>query len=422
MPFRARAPAEPVKIVYDGSPVVAQKGEPVAASLVAAGRLAIARSTKFHRPRGPACMRAACDGCLARVDGEPNVMTCMVVAREGLTVDSQNTLGGKDLDFLRVTDWFFPEGMNHHELFAGIPGAQGVMQAFARRVAGLGKLPAKNLLPKKAARRSVDALVVGCGPTGMAVAGSLHAGGRSVEVVDDAIRPGGGLRAIFRDRDAWKEVEAPFLAAMRRGSIRLRSSTVAGGVFGDDVLIVGPEGAEVVTAKDVVFATGAHDGVGLFEGNDLPGVMSARAAGLLFAEGVVIGRRVVIASTETGGFADAFEHAADGECEVIRVGNVARVRGSSAVRAVVTLEKGREKEIRAEALLTDEPRAPAYELCSQAGATLVHEPRGFVVRAEGGRIREGFWAAGEVVGTPLRPGAILDDARRIARAMTLAPS
>jgi sarcosine oxidase subunit alpha len=432
MPFRARPPASPVHVVYDGETVVAAKGEPVAASLVAAGRLALARSTKFHRPRGPACMRGACDGCLARVDGEPNVMTCMVAAHEGMTVDSQNTLGNKNLDLLRMTDWFFPQGMNHHELFAGVPGAQGVMQAFARRVAGLGRLPSTELLPRPARRREVDVLVVGGGAAGMAIAGLLAAGGRSVLVVDDAVRPGGGLRALLGARVAWKDIDGPFEAGLSQGSVTLRSSTVAGGVFGDDLLVVGPEGAEVVTARDVVFATGAHDGVGLFEGNDLPGVMSARAAGLLLAEGVVVGKRVVLAAapaapaapavTEEGGFGEAFARAASGLCEIVRVAEVVRVKGSSGVRSVVTREKGSEKEVRAEALLTDEPRAPAYELCLQAGARLEHRPRGFVVCTEGGRIRDGFWATGEVVGTPLSPVAILEDARRLASALGAAHS
>ena len=34
-------------------------------------------------------MRGACDGCLARVNGSPNVMTCLVPATEGAAVVSQ---------------------------------------------------------------------------------------------------------------------------------------------------------------------------------------------------------------------------------------------------------------------------------------------------------------------------------------------
>jgi sarcosine oxidase, subunit alpha len=363
-------------------------------------------------------MRGACDGCLARVNGEPNVMTCMVAAHEGMTVDSQNTLGSKNLDLLRVTDWFFPQGMNHHELLAGIPGAQGVMQAFARRVAGLGRLPQSELPPRRAVRRSVDVLVVGCGPSGMAVAAALADSGRTVEIVDDALRPGGGLRAL-PSRVGWEGVTKRFEDLVSKETIRLRSSTVAGGVFGNDLLVVAPMGAEVITANDTVLAPGAHDGVGLFEGNDVPGVMSARAAGLLLAEGVVVGKRVaVVANRETGVFGAAFARAAAGFCEIIGVSQVVRVRGSSTVSAVVVQDGEREQEVRVDALLTDEPRSPAYELCLQAGAKLVHEPRGFVVHAENGHIRDGFWAVGEVCGTPFEPQAILDDARRVAQAIS----
>jgi sarcosine oxidase, subunit alpha len=428
MSFRAGPPEHPIRITLDGGALAASSGEPAAASLVAAGKLAIARSTKFHRPRGPSCMRGACDGCLARVDDEPNVMTCMVAAHEGMTVDTQNMLGSRGIDLLRVTDWFFPQGMNHHELFAGVPGAQGVMQAFARRVAGLGRLPGTDLVPRRAPRRHLDVLVVGGGPAGMAAAAALAERGRSVEVVDDALQAGGGLRALgVEDRDAWSELEAGFAEGATKERIVLRSRTVAGGVFGDDVLVVGSEGAEVCTAEDVVLAPGAHDGVGLFEGNDVPGAMSARAAGMLLQGGVVVGKRVVIvagAGEGTAGFGDAFARACGATklCDVVRAQEIVRVRGSSKVRAVVVKEGGREREIAADALLLDAPSAPAYELCLQAGARVEHQPRGFVVKTEGGLVRDRMWAVGEVVGTPFLPRPILDEAARLADAISKAQS
>src|SRR5260221_5428390 len=187
---------DPVTITFDGAEVQASRGEPVAAALVGAGKMALARSAKFHRPRGPACMRAACDGCLARVDQVPNVMTCLRRAEEGLAVETQNTLGSREIDLLRMTDWFFPEGLNHHELFAGVPGVQRVMQAFARRVAGLGRLPKDTVLPRPARRRRVDTLVIGAGPSGMACALALAKRRRPVVVVDDALDLGGSLRAL----------------------------------------------------------------------------------------------------------------------------------------------------------------------------------------------------------------------------------
>ena len=72
--------SRPVTVTLDGEPLEPPEGEPLVCALTAAGKLALARSPKFHRPRGPSCLRAACDGCLARVDDAPNVMTCMVAA------------------------------------------------------------------------------------------------------------------------------------------------------------------------------------------------------------------------------------------------------------------------------------------------------------------------------------------------------
>jgi hypothetical protein len=57
-------------------------------------------------------------------------------------------------------------------------------------------------------------------------------------------------------------------------------------------------------------------------------------------------------------------------------------------------------------VLIDAPRSPAYELCQQAGASLAHEPRGFVVQTDDGRIADRIWATGEVCGVPFEASAI----------------
>lgn len=380
----------PVTIRLDGDEIPAERGEPIAAALVASGRLALARSPKFHRPRGPSCFRAACDGCLARVNGVPNVMTCLHPAEDGAVIEAQNTLGSREIDLLRVTDWFFPEGMNHHELFAGVPGVQQVMQAFARRVAGLGKLPEKPGETHRAKRREVDALVIGAGPSGMSAAIALQKRGRAVEIVDDALEAGGSALATLDGRfDA-------LLASFSKCPVKLRLRTTAAGIYGDDVLVVSPEGAEILTAKTLVLATGAHDGVLAFEGNDVPGVMSARAGAWLHRRGVDLGERVVVAVSEGGGpFGELYARAAKNVTVVNEAPTV--VMGSSRVKRVAFGKK----EIAATALLVDAPRAPAYELAEQAGATLAHEPRGFVVRDA--KIREGVYAVGELVGAALTP-------------------
>ncbi len=407
---RLHPPRDPVTIHLDGEAIVAQRGEPTALALVAAGRLALARSPKFHRPRGPSCLRAACDGCLARVDGEPNVMTCRVPAAEGTRVETQNVVGSRRTDLLRMADWFFPEGMNHHELLAGVPGVQRVMQAFARRVAGLGRLPKEGSVARSARRRSADVLVVGAGAAGMSVALGLAGKGRQVEVLDDDLVWGGAVRGL--DGDDWRPLLDGFLHALEGGRLTLRLRTTAAGVYRDDVLVASEEGAEIVQARTLVLAPGAHDGAWAFEGNDLPGIFSARAAAWMLFGGVSPGERIVVtASGDAGAFAGAVARVHGGLTVVEGVPVLAR--GGGRIKEVTVAGRAGEQRLTCDALVIDSPRAPAYELCAQAGARLLHEPRGFIVAAPDGRIRDGVFAVGEVTGAPLRPEVIAGDAARV---------
>lgn len=404
---------ERVTFTFDGDPIVAERGEPVASAIVASGRLSIARSPKFHRPRGPSCFRAACDGCLARVDGVPNVMTCRVPAREGMTVESQNTLGSRNVDLLRLTDWFFPDGMNHHELFAGVVGLQKVMQIFARRIAGLGKLPHEALPARSASRREADVVVVGGGPSGLEVASRLADRGRAPLLVDDGCALGGSAFALGSP-----QFSATFERfASARGRVEVFAESTVVGTFGDDLLLVTPTETLVVQARDVVLATGAHDGVLAFDGNDLPGVMSARAACLMLRYGAVPGKKVAVVVSEGGGpFGEAYASALGEKDVAVTVvhGEPESARGTSRVKGVVVKSSGRKKELACDALIVDAPRAPSFELALQLGAALAHEPRGYVVEAENGRIKEGVWGVGELVGTPLEAGAIAREAEGVA--------
>jgi sarcosine oxidase subunit alpha len=326
-----------------------------------------------------------------------------------------------------MADWFFPQGMNHHELFAGVPGLQRVMQAFARRVAGLGKLPegpagrgdalARTAArrPMAATRRVADVLVVGAGPAGIAAALELARKGRTVEVVDDALDWGGSARALQGvDAEPWAPLLAAFAQAVVSALVTVRLGTTAAGIYGDDVLVAGETGVEVVTARTLVLAPGAHDGVVAFEGNDVPGVMSARAAGWLLACGVRAGRKVVVA--EVGGarpFGEAYARAVPGV--VLQRGAPVQVTGSARVKGVTIATATGERTLPCDALLVDAPRAPAYELCAQAGARLDHGENGYAVATgNGGRIRAGIFALGEVTGAPLEPGAVARDAAALA--------
>ncbi len=419
MPRRIRPIAKPVSVKLDGEIISAELGEPLAATLIANDALVVARSPKFHRPRSPSCFRGGCDGCLARVDGAPNAMTCHIPATEGVEIETQNRLGSRETDLLRATDWFFPDGLNHHELFAGIPGIQSVMQAFARRVAGLGRLPNRARKVPRSERRAVDALVIGSGPGGMAAATALFEEGRSVEIVDDSLTEGGSLVALGQHRAAFSPLLSRFERAKKKG-LRVRTSTTALGIYGDDVLIASEGSAELLVPKTLVFATGAHDGVLAFEGNDVPGVFSVRAAATLLAHGILVGDQIaIVAPRGLSEIGKAFR-------DELRALNLATnltvvrdaapaIRGTSRVRGIDYQEKGEARSLKVESVIVDAPRAPAFELAEQAGAELTPAPEGFVVKTTNGKIRDGVFAIGELAGMPIELQPLLDVAKRIAK-------
>ena len=95
-------------------------------------------------------------------------------------------------------------------------------------------------------------------------------------------------------------------------------------------------------------------------------------------------------------------------------GNVEAAKGSGAVSEVRVLIDGQSTTFEADALLVDGPRAPAYELASQRGAKLAHEPNGYRVTVdENACILHGVYAVGEAIGTPFEARALDADAARV---------
>jgi hypothetical protein len=88
----------------------------------------------------------------------------------------------------------------------------------------------------------------------------------------------------------------------------------------------------------------------------------------------------------------------------------ARVTGSSRVREVELAGR----RVRADLCVIDADPAPAYELAQQAGAKLVHEPRGYVpVLDEDGRIDARTWIVGESSGARVGEGMVEEVGRVI---------
>lgn len=92
-PILAFPDRKKVTIYYEGRPVEALEGEPIAAALHAAGVRVLRWSPIMHRPRGFFCAIGNCSSCLMEVDGVPNVRVCVEKVRDGMVVRQQRGKG-----------------------------------------------------------------------------------------------------------------------------------------------------------------------------------------------------------------------------------------------------------------------------------------------------------------------------------------
>jgi len=351
---------ESITLMVDGEPVSAREGESVALAILGSGRLVFGRSGKFHRPRGASCLGGRCDGCLMRVDGRPNQRTCRVAARDGMRVETQNVVGSAETDLLAVTDWFFPQGMDHHHMFTRFGGLNRAMQKVARRIAGLGALPevAEDEVPLRLERCGV--LVVGAGPAGRAAAHAAHEAGADVRLLSE---------------DHPHEVP---------GIESELSTTVVAAYTGADA-----PGGLVLLALDradqptlwrpgvVVLATGMVRGSLLFPGNDHPAVFTADAALTALYAGITLGDRPLLVG-HVGGRAETLRQAfASRGIELRDPIDSERVESLTGRKRLETVELVGGESVEADVLLVDAPPSAAYELAGQVGAVVEFNGSGF---------------------------------------------
>ncbi|WP_338673544.1 (2Fe-2S)-binding protein [Streptomyces sp. SCSIO 30461] len=90
-------PGAPYEITFDGRSVRALPGQTVAAALWAAGILSWRTTRVNGAARGVFCGIGACYDCLATVNGRPNQRACLVPARPGDAITTQEGTGHDDL-------------------------------------------------------------------------------------------------------------------------------------------------------------------------------------------------------------------------------------------------------------------------------------------------------------------------------------
>jgi sarcosine oxidase subunit alpha len=392
-------------VTFDGHPVPARSGESVASALLAAGRLVVSRSAKYHRPRGPFCLSGSCGSCLVRVDDEPNRRACRTACREGMRVESQNAWPSAAHDLLGVIDPLTPGGLDVHHLLVHPLPVNRALVAFTRRLAGFGRMPERPApAGPRASTEDLDALVLGAGPAGLAAAEVLAAAGRSVLLVERDRIPGGRLRAGLEPDAASSSWPADVGRAVTAAGGEVALATTATGLWHDGgspvCLLVGddPPRTRLVRAARIVVCTGGDARPPAFEGADLPGIHSGRALALALAEhGVLPGRRVAVLGAGPEATAISARLAAAG-LEAPRVpGPVSLARGRSRVRSLLLADGA---DLPCDVVAQCDPPTPAPDLLRALGVGVDWDPalEAFAPRVapDGSTAVAGLLAAGEV--------------------------
>ncbi|HEY4395414.1 MAG TPA: S41 family peptidase [Polyangia bacterium] len=426
----------PVTIDFEGERVAAFEGEPVAVALHAAGIQTLARSSKYHRPRGFFCLDGHCAACLVRIDGRPNQRACLAPARAALACARQNAFPSADVDVLAAADWLFPEGMDHHTMMTGTRAGNALFLKLVREMGGAGTLPdapaAMRLSPRDEA---LDVCIVGGGPAGLAAARALAeaAPGAQISLYDEQAAPGGSLLAEASGAARARTRADEALAA----GARIVSRATAIAFYPEDQTPDGGRGLLAVVANNrllrvrarrYLYATGGYDQNLPFADNDRPGVIAARACGrLAFQWGVrpVAAKRkvIILDGAPTAATLERALNAAGVLTERVDLSRetVVGARGTKRVRGLdVAGPDGDVRKIEGDLVAVATLPSPASELPRQHGAAVTFDPArgGFaaVVDAHGATTAPGVFACGDVTGYA-GPEAAAREGTRIGRAL-----
>lgn len=309
-----RAEDSALSITVNGRPVGGTNGQSIAGVLLANGEKVLSRSVKYHRPRGYTCGFGMCGNCSITINGLPSTPACRTPASNGDSVELRQGFPSTRFDLLRGADALkplLPAGFQFR-LFAKQPRLSALAGSIMAVLAGGGRMPTEAAAARsrirEVVRSTTEFLVIGGGISGLSAGIALAELGAEVTIVDADFTGGRSLvrtEPIATGGSPVADTPAVYRRLLERAQSLPHLRLVAGhaaGLLDGIVPVVSGQRREDILPQRLVLATGSYEVPSLFAGNDRPGVMFADAAvRLREAEGVVPGKRVVIATDSSRG-------------------------------------------------------------------------------------------------------------------------
>ncbi|MBV8626512.1 MAG: sarcosine oxidase subunit alpha family protein [Paraburkholderia sp.] len=325
--------AIPLSFTFNGRTYQGFQGDTLASALLANGVHFVARSFKYHRPRGIVTAGVEEPNAVVQLERGaytvPNARATEIELYQGLVATSVNAEPSLEQDRMAINQKFsrfLPAGF-YYKTFMWPRKWWPKYEDKIREAAGLGKAPEVTDADRyDKCFEHCDVLVVGGGPTGLAAAHAAGLSGARVILVDDQRELGGSLlscKAEIDGRPALQWVEKIEAELSHMPDVKILSRSTAFGYQDHNLVTVTQRLTEhlpvsmrkgtrellwKIRAKRVILATGAHERPIVFGNNDLPGVMLASAVSTyVHRYGVLPGRDAVVFTNND----DAYQCALD---------------------------------------------------------------------------------------------------------------
>jgi len=289
-----------VSFTFDGKKYSGYKGDTIASALLRNNVSLVARSFKYHRPRGIYTCGIEEPNAIVQIlneYNEPNTRATVKQIYEGMKVDSQNRWPSLNLDIGSVNNLLSPmfSAGFYYKTFMGPKGFwKKIYEPIIRRTAGLGKPPKEFRSKSIHQNHNVDIVIVGAGLSGLIAARKLIDTEYDVLLLEQDSFLGGVLKNSnkvkkINDQETNKWIkETEHLVNISKNIKILKNSLVTSYNFTNHLIALEDKfaGKEIdkgkseltlhkIRTKHTILANGHIERFISFRNNDLPGVMLA---------------------------------------------------------------------------------------------------------------------------------------------------